>query len=377
MTADKVRMSAYSSAMRRFIGPESVVLDIGAGTGVMSILACQFGARKVYAVEPSDAIALARQIAEANGFGKRIEFIQALSTAVDLPEQADVIVSDLRGVLPLYEQHIASIADARARLLAPGGTLIPSQDTLWAAVVESAATYDRLVAPWDGNGLGIDMEPGREMVTNSWRKLVVAADNLLCEPQCWGVIDYATAVSPNVTGSVEFKTERAGVGHGLLLWFDACLADGIQFSNAPGQPELIYGSGFFPWSRPVALEIGDTVSVRIRADLPGNDYVWSWASRVYRDSPNSPKAHFAQSTFFGTPFSGEKLHQRAGGFRPSLGENGQIDRLILERMDGASSLAEIARVLTAQFPRRFSSSGAALERVADLSNRYSVSPKQG
>jgi hypothetical protein len=61
----------------------------------------------------------------ANGYADRITFHQTLSSAITLPQPADVIVSDLRGVLPLMQHHIPAIVDARQRLLAPGGVLIP------------------------------------------------------------------------------------------------------------------------------------------------------------------------------------------------------------------------------------------------------------
>src|SRR5688500_16267123 len=128
MIADKIRMAAFSAAMRRAITPDSVVIDIGTGTGIFALLACRFGARRVYAIEPSDVIHVAGEIAAANGFARRIEFIQAVSTEIDLPERGDVIVADIGGCLPWYEQHIPAIADARCRFLAPGGVLIPQQD---------------------------------------------------------------------------------------------------------------------------------------------------------------------------------------------------------------------------------------------------------
>ena len=90
MIADHVRMAAYEQALRRTVRPDSVVVDIGTGTGIFSLLACQFGARKVYAIEPDSAIEVAREIAAANGYQDRITFIQDLSTAVTLPEGADV-----------------------------------------------------------------------------------------------------------------------------------------------------------------------------------------------------------------------------------------------------------------------------------------------
>jgi SAM-dependent methyltransferase len=116
MIADEVRMDAFVRALRQAVKPGAVVIDIGTGTGIFALLACRFGARRVYAIEPSDAIQVAREIAAANGCADRIEFIQAMSTQVTLSERADVIISDLGGVLPWFQQHIPSISLAWRRL---------------------------------------------------------------------------------------------------------------------------------------------------------------------------------------------------------------------------------------------------------------------
>ena len=130
MITDDARMAAYSAALRQSVKPGCTVLDIGTGTGILALLACQYGAGSVYAIEPDNAIEVARKIASANGYSNRIHFIQKLSTEVKLPVKADVIISDLRGVLPLFQSHLPSIIDARERLLAPGGALIPQRDTI-------------------------------------------------------------------------------------------------------------------------------------------------------------------------------------------------------------------------------------------------------
>ena len=114
MIADTVRTEAYIRALRETITPDSVVVDIGTGTGIFALLACRLGARRIYAIEPDDAIQVAQAMAVANGCSDRIEFIQDLSTKVSLPERADVIVSDIGGVLPWFRSHILSIVDARA-----------------------------------------------------------------------------------------------------------------------------------------------------------------------------------------------------------------------------------------------------------------------
>src|SRR5207244_7491280 len=152
MMADSIRTKAYADALQWCVKPGCTVLDIGTGAGIFAMLACRLGARRVYAIEPDDVILLAHEIASANGYADRIDFIHGVSNKINLPEQVDVIVSDLRGVLPLFDHHLPSIIDARRRFLAPGGTLIPQQDVLRAAVVDASDVYSSYVAPWNGNG---------------------------------------------------------------------------------------------------------------------------------------------------------------------------------------------------------------------------------
>ena len=145
MITDRHRFDAYVNALRAAIRPDTSVLEIGTGIGLFAVLARQFGARRVVALEPSDAVTVARLIAKDNRVPD-IEFIQALSTDLNLSERFDIIVSDLRGVLPQMKGHIETIVDARERLLAPGGIIIPAVDTLYAAPVELPEFYARWTA---------------------------------------------------------------------------------------------------------------------------------------------------------------------------------------------------------------------------------------
>ena len=372
MIADSPRMNAYAQALRQAVQPGSVVLDIGTGTGIMALLACQLGARRVYAIEPDDIIQVAREIAAANGCADRIEFLQNLSAQVSLPERADVVISDLRSVLPLFALHLPSIVDARRRFLAPGGTLIPLRDTLWAAVVEAPEIYSQHTAPWDGHRYGLNMEAARRMATNAWQKARMKPQQLLVQPQCWATLDYTVLEGPDASAQITWTAARPGIGHGFIVWFDALLTEGVCLSNAPGAPEVIYGSAFFPWSTPVAIASGDSVSLTLQAHLVGKDYVWSWATRVLGPGdPPQVKANFQQSTFFGAPLSLGTLQKEAASHLPSLNEDGQIDQFILAQMDGETPLEELARRLLDRFPARFAHWQDALTRVGVLSAKYS------
>lgn len=296
MIADAPRIDAYAAALRHTVKPDSVVMDLGCGPGVFALLACKLGARRVYAVEPNNVIGLAREAAVANDFADRIQFFEKLSTEITLDEPATIIVSDLRGVLPWFQQHIPSIIDARERLLARGGTLIPSRDILWAAVVEAADQYEELVAPWEDKRFELDLSAGTRLITNTWRKTRIQPEQLLVEPVRWTTIDYHEVNSPDVQAEISFRAARKGTAHGVAVWFDSELAGGIGFSNHPGGPELIYGTGLFPFSQPVEVMENDRITLRLAAKMVGDDYVWRWDT-------DFPKTSFKQSTFFGVPLS--------------------------------------------------------------------------
>lgn len=305
MLADTPRMNAYVEALCRSVTPDSVVLDLGSGPGVFALLACKFGARRVYAVEPDNTINIAREAAAANGFADRIEFFQSLSTEVTLPEPATIIISDLRGVLPWFQQHIGSITDARKRLLAPGGRLIPGRDFVWGSVVESPKTYEAIVGPWVSNQFDLNLAAGASRITNTWRKTRVEAGELITEAVRWATLDYYELESADVEAEISWRATRSGTAHGIAVWFDAELAEGIGFTNRPGAEELIYGQGFFPFPRAVPVREGEHIKLRLRADLVEDDYVWSWTTDF-----TDQKIGFKQSTFFSVALSAEELKKK-------------------------------------------------------------------
>ena len=96
----------------------------------------------------------------------------------------------------------------------------------------------------------------------------------------------------------------------MLADLKVCLS--VTFSNAPDQPELVYGSAFFPWPEPVTVQAGDEICVRFDARHVGEEYLWRWDSEVrVADSSSQPKARFQQSTFYGAPLMPARLAKGA------------------------------------------------------------------
>src|SRR5215470_10396120 len=157
MVGDPLRFPAYCEAIARAVRSGDVAVDIGSGPGVFALLAAKAGARKVYAIDTENVVEFGRQFAAANGMTSRIEFLRGDSRQILLPERANIIISDIRGALPLFGQGILALNDARKRLLAEDGRMIPQRDQIFAALVEAPEGYEKIVAPWK-NVPGLDLE---------------------------------------------------------------------------------------------------------------------------------------------------------------------------------------------------------------------------
>ena len=369
MIGDRVRTEAYRRALEHSIVPdESVVLDIGAGTGILAMFAARAGARKVYAVDPSPCIQVAREVSAANGFGDRIEFIPRDSRDVTLERKADVIVSDLRGILPLCGTNTVVLADARRRHLAPGGLLIPERDVLWMTPAESAEVYDEIADPWKGNTCGFDWTLAREKLLNTWIA-DVRPIRKLAPPQACFEVDYNNLAGSNFSAEPRFRVAAEGTLHGLVLWFETRLAGGIGFSAGPDSPETIYKRGFFPLENAVRVAPGDSIEVRLSAHLVEDEYVWRWQTRVV--SPSGAEMSVGdQSTYLAELIPIEALRRKRSDHVPQLTADGEAARLALSIMDGHAPIEEIAGRLQRSFPNRFPADRAAFEFVVGLAGRF-------
>lgn len=353
MISDRGRTTAYLEALKRRVTRDSVVVEIGTGAGVLAMLAARLGARKVYAIESSGIIEFARRLAAANGLTDRIEFFRRMSTQVDLPEKADIIVAEIHGILPIFQQGLPSLMDARDRFLSDGGSFIPQSETLWAALVETPDLYHKMTGVWGSDIYGIDMTALRTPAASYTRKNYFEPGVLASSPQCWAELNYSTLRSASVHGEMAWEVEANRTVHGFCAWFDWEGAEDVRFSNSPLSGEQhIFGQLYFPWPTPVELNAGDRVCIGLDADMVGQDYVWRWKT-LATDRHGKIKAAFQQSTFEGSVPLPEVLRKRAHSYTPTLNEDGSVHRLILSRIGSGATLEQIACEVSASFPSLF------------------------
>lgn len=364
MLADPVRAPAYLAAVRESVREGMVVADVGAGPGVLGIYAATLGARRVFLVEPDASVNAARALAFENGVADRVEVIRAPSTEIELPERADVIVSDLRGVTPFHGHHLESAADMRARLLAPGGVCIPRRDRVFAALVDDDALYARTVGAWSGVPDTLSHESLTSLMANGWFRARATGAQLLSEPAPFVTLDYDRP-APTLQASLAFSATHDGAAHGLLLWFDTDLTDRITLSNAPTAPPALYGQAFFPFRPMFTMRRGDRLHVDLRAVLAGDDYAWTWTAR---DDGARAVRH---STLFSLPLDPEALALRSERCTPRRSSEGEILRVLLDAADGRATFGELAALLHARFAERFPTTQAALDYVTRLDELWS------
>lgn len=370
MVTDPVRTRAFVTALTKAITPDSVILEIGTGTGFFALLACKLGAKKVYAVEPDNAIEVGKLCARDNPQSDRITWIQGLSTEITLPEKVDIVIGDLHGTLPFYNFNLLSMRDAVARHLKPGGIILPSRDKLYAAPIESPEDYTTIDQPWAQDVYGLDLRAGRHFLVNSWwRRPVTKSVKLLSNAQCLGEIDYANIGSPNLEGECDWLITNDGIVHGLSLWFDSDIGPHASYSNAPHLPGLVYGNAFFPLETPIRVKTGERIVFKFSAKLIGEEYVYTWTSEHF-DKDGKTLARYRQSTFNSRPISPKKLEFALPDFIPSISDDGRLTLQVLLAASGNASVGEIADRLMSELPTHFTAREQAFAAVQKILQKY-------
>ncbi len=273
MLHDTDRMDSFRRAIDASVKPGDVVVDIGCGSGVLSFMACDAGASKVYAVEGGPVIEVARELALDNGFADRIEFLRGWSTDVDIPEPADVLISETIGNAGLDEGIVAWALDARARLLHPEAVLIPQRLRMWVAAVESADDHS-LVGDWRSTNLPYDYSAAYRRAAGTLWFADFTPSNLLGQPELAADVDLMTVGDETIGASGSLQVDRAGTLHGLACWFDSLLCPGVTVDNMPPRTGSSWSHGFLPLAEPIAVSAGDRFTWELSVSPDGEHWAW-------------------------------------------------------------------------------------------------------
>ncbi|MFT4976184.1 MAG: SAM-dependent methyltransferase [Myxococcota bacterium] len=294
MLRDSARTGGYQKAIEALVRPGDVVVDVGAGTGVMSIFAARAGARKVYAIESTPIARLAERIIADSGHADVIQIIEANADDVELPEPADLIVTECMGSF-VYSDAMLGVLERCKRMLGPNGKVCPQQINIFLGPTFLAPIFGEF-SFWEKPRYGIDFSIARESAVNDTYNVQCPSMQLLnAEPAFFGEIRPTEPV-PEADRAVTFTVTRAGPIDTVLGWFNATLADGIVLETGPGH-STHWGQLGFPVP-PFLAEVGGTLRFHLTVtrghmDLP----TYSWSGE-YTDPGGVVRLRFSRSQDF-------------------------------------------------------------------------------
>jgi type I protein arginine methyltransferase len=249
-----------------------IVLDVGAGTGILSLFAAQAGAKKVYAVEGTSAADYACRLIEHAGLTDRIEVLRGRLDEVELDTKVDVIISEPWGFFLFHERMIEVFLSARDRFLVDGGKLFPSVAKVWLAPFRDDELYEwrcEKIAFWERSDFfGIDLSALAETARRELFEMpavgLVEPASLLARPVGHELNLLTTRLNDLAVIRLPFKFDATatGVVHGLAGWFDVSFAGSnrvVTLSTAPDAPPTHWAQLRFLFGKPIELQLGQTL----------------------------------------------------------------------------------------------------------------------
>ena len=246
LIADAVRNAAFERALAAVIKPgETTVADIGAGTGLIALMAARLGAREVFLYEAAEVAGVAAKILKANRV-RNCHLFPCHSTEMENPPKVDVVVSETLGNYPFEEHIIETLNDARARFLKPKGTIIPRRlEQLVAPVVSDR--IDRELSAWDA--AGFDLAAAKAMSLNNIYVRALAAKELLeggASARVWDEIDFGKENRTSRKGEAAWRLKAPATIYGFATWWRAELTPGVHAVDGAGRARHALGAALFP-----------------------------------------------------------------------------------------------------------------------------------
>lgn len=240
MLKDEVRTRTYEMAIKQnpHLFEGKIVLDVGCGTGVLSMFAAQAGAKHVYAVDCSSIIDQAKAIIKLNKFEDKITLIKGRIEEIELPvASVDVVLSEWLGYCLLYESMLDSVLFARDKWLVPNGIVFPDKAVLYIAAIEDGPVKKERIDFWD-DVYGFDMTPLKDIAIKEPVVDTVEAKSLVTDSVPVLTLDILTCTKDDLAfrNPFKLKAQRNDYIHGLVTYFECAFTQvhkPIGFSTAP------------------------------------------------------------------------------------------------------------------------------------------------
>merc|ERR1712012_65355 len=243
MLKDEVRTLTYRNSMyhNKHLFKDKIVLDVGCGTGILSMFAAKAGAKQVYGVDMSGIIEQAKMIVDKNGFSDKVTIIRGKIEEIVLPvEKVDIIISEWMGYRLFYESMLDSVLFARDKWLASDGLMFPDRATLYVTAIEDRQYKDDKINWWD-DVYGFDMSCIRSVALQEPLVDVVDKNQVVSNSCLLKEIDIQTCTKDDIPFDSPFtlKMKRNDYVQALVTFFQIEFSKchkRVGFSTAPEAP---------------------------------------------------------------------------------------------------------------------------------------------
>jgi protein arginine N-methyltransferase 1 len=289
MLADRTRVESYFTAIIKYVHEGDIVVDAGTGSGILSFFAHLKHPRKIYAIDDSDILEIAKIVADKNGMSD-ISFFKGSSQSFTIPEKADVIIQEQMGAWLFNGNMVDSVIDLRDRILKKGGKILPNSFELF---IEPVKMKDDYLVPfiWEQNIHNIDFQCLKkkkgEMAKEHFYRTIkpYEVECFLSVPAPILSFNLETISSlkdlPSVLKShkIVVKNERLD---GFCLYFRAIFDEDIILDKSPLRTESSHSCWENPIYRAEAEQIqkGDVIELTFSIDDYNDIATWSWDYKI-------------------------------------------------------------------------------------------------
>ena len=277
MLKDTVRTKTYMHAILNNpqVFKDKIVLDVGCGTGILSMFAAKAGAKHVYGIDCSGIVKQAKEIVSKNGFDDVITIIQGKVEEVVLPvDKVDIIISEWMGYFLLYESMLDTVIYARDTWLVKDGVMFPDKATIYVSAIEDGNYKEEKIEFWN-DVYGFDMSCIRELAMNEPLVDTVEADAVLANSCPILDIDITTVTKEELAFKSNFSIvcNRQDYCHALVAYFDCSFTQchkTISFSTGPAAAYTHWKQTVFYLQEQLMVSAGDVITGTV-ACAPNGD----------------------------------------------------------------------------------------------------------
>ncbi|KAL4283095.1 hypothetical protein GQ457_16G003210 [Hibiscus cannabinus] len=224
MLKDTVRTKTYQNVIyqNKFLFQNKVVLDVGAGTGILSLFCAKAGAAHVYAVECSHMADMAKQIVETNGLSDVVTVLKGKIEEIELPvAKVDIIISEWMGYFLLFENMLNTVLYARDKWLVNDGVVLPDKASLYLTAIEDADYKDDKIEFWN-NVYGFDMSCIKKQAMMEPLVDTVDQNQIVTNSHLLKTMDISKMAPGDASFTASFKlvAQRDDYIHAFVAYFD-------------------------------------------------------------------------------------------------------------------------------------------------------------